>query len=402
MKIRLCSWIMKTKNRYIREVIGSFFLLGPRGTGKSTWLAKKLNNVLTLDLLSPSIHRRFLARPELLSDWLAANWHGEDVVIDEVQRVPELLTVVHQCIETRKIRFILTGSSARKLKRTGIDLLGGRAGMSVSHPFMASELGADFSMEKALRFGLVPLVYASTEPQVTLDGYISLYLREEVMAEGLVRNIGNFSRFLEVISFSHGSILNISEVSRECQVSRKTVEGYVSILEDMLLAARLPVFSRRAKRHLVKQAKFYYFDAGVFRSVRPKGPLDSPQEIDGLTLEGLVFQHLKAWCDYTGAHQLYFWRTPAGTEVDFVIYGESEFCAFEVKNSGTVSRKDVRGLRAFLSDYPESRVALLYRGKEKCVVDNILCLPCDEFLSELKPGTLLPGLAKQSVIREET
>ena len=368
--------------------------MGPRGTGKSTWLARELDDALTLDLLNPDIHRRFLARPELLLDWLAANWDGQDVVIDEVQRVPELLSTVHQCIENQKIRFVLTGSSARKLKRSGIDLLGGRAAMSRSHPFMASELGTDFCLQKALEFGLIPLVVASREPQETLEGYISLYLREEVMAEGLVRNIGNFSRFLEVISFSHASVLNISEVSRECQVSRKTVEGYVSILEDMLLGTRIPVFSKRAKRNLVKQSKFYYFDAGVYRTVRPKGPLDHPQEMDGLTLEGLVFQHLEAWCDYTGSHELHFWRTPAGTEVDFVIYGESEFCAFEVKNSRTVSKKDVRGLKAFLSDYPESRGALLYRGNEKIVVGGVLCLPCDGFLTAVVPGSIplpLPG-----------
>ncbi len=379
---------MKTKSRYIREMIGSFFLLGPRGTGKSTWLAEKLDKALTLDLLNPEIHRQFLAKPERLLEWLSANWNGQDVIIDEVQRIPELLSVVHQCIEKQGIRFILTGSSARKLKRTGIDLLAGRAGISVAHPFMASELGSDFSLEKALEFGLVPLICASKEPNVTLEGYATLYLREEIMAEGLVRNIGNFSRFLEVISFSQGSILNISEVSRECQVSRKTVEGYVSILEDMLLGVRLPVFSKRAKRHLVKQAKFYFFDAGVFRSVRPKGPLDSPHEIDGLALEGLVYQHLNAWCDYTGAHKLYFWRTPAGTEVDFVVYGESEFWAFEVKNSRSISRKDLKGLKTFLSDYPESRAIMLYRGTEKYIEDSILCMPCDEFLRNLKPGKI--------------
>lgn len=382
---------MERKPRYIREPSGSFFLLGPRGTGKSFWLEKRLSRALVLDLLDPGVHRRFLARPELLNDWLDANWDGQDVVIDEVQRVPDLLSAVHQSIEKRDIRFVLTGSSARTLKRAGVDLLAGRAGIAHAHPFMASELGADFSLDRALAVGLVPLVYASTEPEVTLDGYISLYLREEVMAEGLVRNIGDFSRFLEVISFSHGSQLNISEVSRESEVSRKTVEGYVSVLEDMLLGARLPVFSKRAKRRLVTQSKFYYFDAGVFRSTRPSGPLDAPSEIDGLALEGLVHQHLRAWCDYSGSHKLFFWRTPAGTEVDFVVYGDSQFSAFEVKNSRTVSRADVRGLRTLLADYPECRAALLYRGKERLSVDGILCLPCSDFLMSLVPLEQLPG-----------
>jgi predicted AAA+ superfamily ATPase len=379
---------MDVKSRYIRAARGSFFLLGPRGTGKSTWLSKQADDAITLDLLNPEIYRRFVARPELLAEWLSANWDGQTVVIDEVQRVPELLSVVHLCIERHRMRFILTGSSARKLKRTGIDLLAGRAEMSTAHPFMGSELGRDFSLERALTYGLVPLIYASDEPDVTLAGYISLYLCQEIMAEGLVRNIGNFSRFLEVISFSHGSILNIAEVSRDCEVSRKTVESYVSVLEDMLLGTRIPVFTKRAKRTLVKQSKFYYFDAGVFRSLRPKGPLDRCEEIEGLALEGLVCQHLRAWCDYTGGHQLFFWRTPGGSEVDFVLYGDASFHAFDVKNSRTVSRKDVRALKAFHSDYPESTPILLFRGQERMVVDGILCLPCASFLSELTPGQI--------------
>jgi predicted AAA+ superfamily ATPase len=250
---------------------------------------------------------------------------------------------------------------------------------------MASELQDDFSLDAALLYGLVPLIVASEEPERTLNGYASLYLHEEIMAEGLVRNVGHFSRFLEVMSFSHGSTLNISEVSRECEVSRKTVEGYVSILEDMLLGVRVPVFSKRAKRNLVKQAKFYYFDAGVFRSLRPKGPLDRPEEIDGLALEGLVLQHLRAWCDYTGGHTLHFWRTPAGTEVNFVVYGEDHFCAFEVKNSRSVTRRDVKGLRAFLTDYPESQALLLYRGTERTTVNGVTCIPCDDFMRALIP-----------------
>jgi predicted AAA+ superfamily ATPase len=379
---------MKTKKRYIKEIKGSFFLFGARGTGKSTWLRELKGDALILNLLNPELHRRFLARPERLIDWLDANRKDEDVIIDEIQRVPELLSVVHQKIESDNIRFILTGSSARKLKRSGIDLLAGRAAVSVVNPFMASELGKDFLFEKALKFGMIPLVYDSENEEDTLAGYVSLYLREEILAEGIVRNIGNFSRFLEAISFSHGLVLNVSEVARECEVSRKTVEGYVDILEDMLLSWRLPIFSKRAKRKLIKQSKFYYFDTGVFRSVRPKGPLDSVNEIDGVALEGLVGQHLKAWCDYTGSHSLYFWRTQSGTEVDFIIYGESNFFAFEVKNVSKVSSKDVKGLKAFASDYPECQTALLYRGKERCYVNGILCIPCNEFIASLKPGKI--------------
>lgn len=351
-------------------------------------MRERFPDALWLDLLDPELHRQLAAHPERLKERLDVPMCPRTVVIDEVQKVPELLTVVHKYIERKAgFRFVLTGSSSRKLKRSGMDLLAGRAAVASSHPFMAAELGESFDLEETLRLGAVPLVLAAEEPQATLAGYVMLYVREEVMAEGLVRDMGGFSRFLEAISFSHASLLNIAEVSRECEVSRKTVEGYVSVLEDMLLGFRLPVFSRRAKRKLIKQSKFYFADCGVFRSVRPKGPLDRAEEIDGGALEGLVFQHLRAWVDYSEEeHRLFFWRTQAGTEVDFVVYGEAEFCALEVKNSAKVNRKDLRGLKTFQADYPESRAVLLYRGTERLSVDGILCLPCDEFLSVLTPG----------------
>jgi len=379
---------MKERERFIREPAGSFFLFGPRGTGKSTWLMSRYADALWVDLLEPDVHRRLAARPERLADLLEGHPDQKTIVIDEVQKVPELLTVVHQFIEKKEgFRFILTGSSARKLKRSGMDLLAGRAALAFSHPFMASELGTAFKLDEALCRGTVPLVVAAQEPDATLAAYAMLYVREEVMAEGLVRDIGGFSRFLEAISFSQASLLNITEVSRECEVSRKTVEGYVSVLEDMLLGNRLPVFSRRAKRKLIKQAKFYFADCGVFRSVRPRGPLDRPEEIDGAALEGLVYQHLKAWVDYSDrSNELFFWRTQSGTEVDFVIYGESQFIALEVKNSRKVNRKDLRALKTFRGDYPECTTALLYRGTDRLVVDDVWCLPCEDFLRRLTPS----------------
>ena len=346
-----------------------------------------------MNLLEPAVHRRFAARPERLVDLLNGSPDQKTIIIDEVQKVPELLTVVHQFIEKKKgFRFVLTGSSARKLKRSGMDLLAGRAVVAFCHPFMASELGAAFKLEEALRLGTVPLVLAAENPDETLAAYVMLYVREEVMAEGLVRDIGGFSRFLEAISFSQASLLNVAEVSRECEVSRKTVEGYVSVLEDMLLGNRLPVFSRRAKRTLIKQSKFYFSDCGVFRSLRPKGPLDRPEEMDGAALEGLVYQHLKAWLDYSEeSHDLFFWRTQAGVEVDFVVYGESQFVALEVKNSQKVNRKDLRALKTFRSDYPECQTALLYRGTERLLIDDVWCIPCGEFLRRLTPSTgILP------------
>jgi len=384
---------MELIDRFFTPPQGSYFLFGPRGTGKSVFAQMRYPDALRLDLLEPDAHREYAARPERLRERLAAEPRVRQVVIDEVQRVPELLSVVHSLIESRRaLQFILTGSSARKLKRTGVDLMAGRAVLRTLHPLMAAELGRRFSLAAALQQGLVPLVLAAPQPADVLRSYASLYLREEVQMEGLVRNIGAFSRFLEVASFSHTQPVNASNVARECQVERKTVEGYLDVLEDLLLAFRLPVFTRRAKRELSAHPKLFLFDAGVFRSLRPAGPLDRPAEIEGAALEGLVAQHLRAWIAYRNqGHTLHFWRTRAGVEVDFVVYGQDTLAAIEVKNTSRVRPEDVRGLRAFGADYPESQRLLLHRGRERLKINDILCLPCDEFLLALHPKKPLPA-----------
>ena len=378
---------MELVTRFFSKSRQSFFLFGPRGTGKSTWLKQYYPDAVMVDLLAPEVYREYTARPERLRE-IAAGGAGKIVIIDEVQKIPELLDVVHGLIEDGTgLQFILTGSSARKLKRTGVDLLAGRAVIKTMHPFMASELKESFSLAKSLKFGMIPLIVNSLDPAETLASYVALYLREEVQMEGIVRNIGAFSRFLEAVSFSHGSTLNVSDVARECQVKRKTVDNYLSILDDLLLSFRVPIFSRRAKRHLISHPKFYYFDSGVFRSLRPAGPLDSPHEIDGGALEGLVAQHLRAWVAYSNnASTLYYWRTKSGVEVDFVLYGENTFLAIEVKNSSRINSKMLKGLKTFKDDYPEAQAMILYRGEERLVINDILCLPCEQFLQQLTPG----------------
>ena len=365
----------------------SFFLFGPRGTGKTTWLRQNFPDAIWIDLLEPETFRSYSAYPERLKEVIFAHPEKKTVVVDEIQKIPELLSVIHGLIEKKlSIHFILTGSSSRKLKRTGADLLAGRVTKKELYPFMAVELGKRFNLNNALNRGLLPLVISSPEFEDVLKTYVALYMREEVQMEGLVRNIGNFSRFLEAASFSHGSVLNISNVARECAVERKVVEGYVTIIEDLLLAFRLPVFTRRAKRAVVSHPKLYFFDAGVFRSLRPSGPLDKPEEIDGCALEGLVAQHLMAWNSYRGdKNKVYFWRTAAGSEIDFVVYGNEVFWAIEVKNTARIRPEDLRSLNRFRSDYPESTAYFLYRGKERLVKNGILCMPCEEFLQKLTP-----------------
>jgi predicted AAA+ superfamily ATPase len=379
--------------RFFREPASHYFLFGPRGTGKSTWLAGAHPGAVRIDLLAPELHRAYVARPERLRERIAAEPGAAVVVIDEVQRVPALLDVVHQQIESRtsRLRFVLTGSSARKLRRSGVNLLAGRAVERALHPFMAAELGKRFDLERALTIGLVPLVWMADDPAAARDAYLSLYVREEVQAEGMVRDLGGFARFLEAVSLSHAAILSVTGVARECEVSRNTVVGYLDILEDLLLSFRVPVFTRKAKRHLVAHPKFFWFDTGVFRAARPAGPLDRPDEIAGAALEGLVAQHLRAWIDYRGGGAtLHYWRTKSGNEVDFVVYGRQGIWAIEVKNARRVQRSDLRGLRAFVEDYPSAKPGLLYRGRERLRIDGVPCVPVEEFLSALHPERPMP------------
>lgn len=385
---------MEIIRRFFTEPSGSFFLFGPRGTGKSTWLRQTYPDALFIDLLDPETYRLYLSHPERIYEVVRAHPEKRQIVIDEVQKVPDLLDVVHKIIEEekhKKRKFILTGSSARKLKRTGVDMLAGRLVVKTMHPFMASELGNKFDLNKSLKTGMLPIVFASENQEETLKSYVTLYLKEEVQAEGLIRNVGAFSRFLEAISFSHGSQLNTSEVSRECQTGRKTVEGYVEILEDLMLGFRIYPFAKRAKRHILQHPKFYYMDTGVFLTLRPKGPFDSPETIGGSALEGLIAQHLRAWILYNrDEYKLYFWRTKSGLEVDFILYGERVLCAIEVKASKNVSKKDVRSLKTFCHDYPEAKTLLLYGGKDRIMIDGVLCVPVREFLLNLKPDSKIP------------
>ncbi len=381
---------METISRFFIPPRGSFFLFGPRGTGKSTLVQERFKESLYLDLLDPETFRILSASPERLRENILAAPGKNTIIIDEIQKAPQLLSLIHSLIEEKRgWQFILTGSSSRKLKRSGVDLLAGRALLCSLHPFMAAELEDLFDMDNALEMGLLPIVLDSIEPEHVLQTYAALYLREEVQMEGLVRNIGAFSRFLESVSFSHASLLNISNVARECQVERKVVEGYVSILEDLLLGYRLHVFTKRAKRAVVAHPKFYLFDAGVYRYLRPKGPLDRPEEIHGHALEGLVAQHLRAWISYSkNDSSLHFWRTRSGVEVDFVVYGSEGLFAIEVKNSAHIHPQDLKSLKAFKQDYPQSKLFLLYRGKDRLLKGDILCLPCSEFLIQLRLGSV--------------
>ncbi|MFT5208127.1 MAG: putative AAA+ superfamily ATPase, partial [Candidatus Omnitrophota bacterium] len=276
----------------------SFFLFGPRGTGKSYWVKATFPNSVYLDLLEAELYIPLMANPQRLQEFIGKTTKQQWIIVDEVQKIPELLNEVHRLIEKNHYKFILTGSSARKLKKKGVNLLAGRALTYHLYPLTSSELGKDFVLNQSIQFGHLPSVFSEENPKKYLQSYIQTYLKEEIQQEGLTRNLGAFLRFLEAASFSQGSTINIAEVARECSVHRKVVEQYFVILEDLLLAKFLPVFTKRSKRRLLAHPKFYYFDVGIYRALRPRGPLDRSEEIDGHALETLFFQELTALNDY--------------------------------------------------------------------------------------------------------
>ena len=361
----------------------SFFLFGPRGTGKSTWVKTTFPEAVYLDLLDSGLYTELLAQPARIRNYISTD-RKRWIVIDEVQRIPELLNEVHRLIEDQQLRFILTGSSARSLRKRGVNLLAGRALTYSMHPLTSVELGTDFELSHFLDYGGLPSVMQEAAPKAYLESYVSTYLREEIQQEGLTRNLGAFSRFLEAASFSQGQVLNISAVSRECAIERKVVENYFGILDDLLLSCRLPVFTKKAKRKMVQHQKFYFFDVGVYQTLRPRGPLDRPSEIDGAALETLFLQELIAYNAYLDlGYRLFYWRTQAGREVDFVLYGEKGIKAFEVKLAAKVRKEDTKGLKAFLADYPMAKAYLIYCGERAMRDDGIEILPIEACLPGL-------------------
>ncbi len=364
----------------------SFFLFGPRGTGKTSWAKTKIPGGLYIDLLETSAFLDLSARPGRLDEMIPPGF--EDwVIIDEVQKVPTLLNEVHRLIENKKYKFILTGSSARSLKKKGVNLLAGRALSFKMFPLTAIEQGPDFDLNKAIQYGQLPYVYSKDseqEIQNYLDAYTQTYVREEVMQEGLTRNIGAFSRFLETASFSQCGVLNMSDVAQDASINRKVVVNYFQIVEDLLIAAKLPIFSKRPKRKLIAHSKFYFFDVGVYRAIRPHGPYDSNEEAEGAAYETLVYQEIQAINHYFNLqYQLYFWRTVDQVEVDFVLYGPKGIIGIEVKRSDSINSKDLKGLRAFKEDYPEAKLFLFHGGTRREYIENIQLIPIREALLSL-------------------
>jgi predicted AAA+ superfamily ATPase len=364
----------------------SFFLFGPRGTGKTSWLKSHFPKAIYIDLLKNDVLNDLRAGPHRLWQMIPTNYTGP-VIIDEIQKLPSLLNEIHSAMnESRtKYQFILTGSSARKLRMAGVNLLAGRVRVKNFFPFVAKELGTDFNLKKALIYGLLPEAYTSKDPQSYLESYLQVYIDQEVRLEGLVRNVEDFSRFLEAASFSQASVLNVSNVSSDCGVPRKTVQSYFEILNDLMLAYRLPIFQRKAKREMIKHDKFYFFDPGVFQTIRPRGVLDSDSEINGAAIETLVLTQLHALNELLSlGYQLSYWHTKKHLEVDFILYGKKDLIAIEVKAGSKPKSRDLDGLKEFKIDYPSAKLLFLYGGITKKIGDIQLLNIEDFFANMLK------------------
>jgi predicted AAA+ superfamily ATPase len=372
---------------------GSFFLFGPRGTGKTTWVRATFPEAHQVDLLDEARYQAYLADIGLFANELRALAPRSVVVVDEVQRLPALLNEVHRHIEERGLRFVLCGSSARKLKTAGTNLLAGRAVRRHLHPLVPHELGEDFDLEKVLRWGSLPVVWTSPDRGEALEAYAQLYLRQEVQAEALVRNLPGFARFLPIAALFHGQVLNVAGIAREAGVARTTVAGYLEILEDTLLTFPLPAFEARLRVRERRHPKLYWADPGLPRAMkRQTGPPAAEER--GHLFEGWVASVLRAYRDYRGLFEEWFYWAPgkgSRVEVDFLLRRGSDFVAIEAKAARRVADAQLLGLRA-IADLPAVRRRLLVcraerRGK---TAGGVEILPVPAFVEEVHSGRLFP------------
>ena len=369
------------------------FLWGARQTGKSTLLKKLFPDARRYDLLLSDTYRRLLGNPALIrqeceADNLTGRTQKDPVVIDEIQKVPELLDEIHWLIENRGIRFILCGSSARKLKRGHGNLLGGRAARCELYPLVYPEI-PELSLTRALTFGLLPPHYISDEPAGMIRDYIGNYLKEEIAAEALTRNVPAFNRFLEVAAMSNGEVVNYNNIASECGVSAPTVKGHFQILEDTLIGRTLPAYSRRGKRRLISTPKFYFFDTGVVGQLARRGMVEHGTELFGRAFEHFLLMEMWAHAEYSGKHHpVCYWRTSSQIEVD-VVLGDHEV-AVEIKGTREAKDHDLKSLRAFKDDYVcRHYIAVTMDVHPRRTADGVEILPWRVFLDRLWDGKII-------------
>lgn len=381
---------MESSDRFVersldlRALVGkkSHFLFGPRQTGKTSLIRHSLPGVRCYDLLDSVVYLALSHDPGRLAQELTAR--DSVVVIDEIQRLPHLLNEVHRLIEDRRVRFLLTGSSARRLRAGGVNLLGGRARTKYLHPLTSRELGRDFDLARAAQRGLLPSIYFSDDARADLTAYAGTYLQQEIVAEGASRNVPAFSRFLRVAALCNGRIVNFTKVANDAQVARTTVYEYVSILEDTLILHELPAWKRSKKRKPLASSKYYFFDVGVVAALQGREFHPGTPEF-GEAFETILFHELIAHRDYVSGEPLSYWRSTSGFEVDFVV---GEHTAVEAKASRTVSAADVKSLVALSEERAWKALICVCLEPRRRTMGRVTIMPWREFLDALWAGAL--------------
>ena len=366
----------------------AFFLWGARKTGKTTYLKNRYKDVLYIDLLKTNVVQKYELTPSLLREEILAN-KPVLVIIDEIQKVPQLLDEIHWCIENTASKFILCGSSARKLIRMKANLLGGRAWRYEMFPLTTFEIGYDFDLLRALNHGLIPQHYFSNYPEKFLESYVLDYLAHEIKAEAMVRNVPAFHRFLEVAAISNSEIINFSSIARDCGVSSVTVKEYFQILQDTLLGFMLNPFTKKIKRIPIESSKFYFFDMGVTRALRRMLLIQEGSIEFGHFFEHFILMEIRAFLSYFNLNKnIYFWHTSCGKEVDLII-GEAEW-AIEIKTSKQKSMKEFKGLIAFGEEFPEAKLmAVTFDDSKRIIEGKIEVFPWQAFLKQLWNNELI-------------
>jgi uncharacterized protein len=359
----------------------SYFLLGPRQTGKSFLIRETLQQYKSYNLLDNEIFLKLSQNPKIIEQELSDR--DKIIIIDEIQKLPGLLDEVHRLIEEKNLKFLLTGSSARKLRRGGANLLGGRARTKYLHPLIYKEIENNFELNKALNIGLIPSIYLSDEPILDLKSYISNYLKEEIANEALTRNIPAFSRFLQIAALFNSQIINFSNIANDSQVPRTTVQEYFQILKDTLVAYEVPVWKKSIKRKPIATSKFYFFDIGVTRNLQGRQSLHENSKEYGEAFETFIANELKAFLDYTEKGELCYWRSSTGNEVDFII---NDDVAIEVKSKTNINEKDLKGLMALEAEKQIKNFVVVCKEKTQRKINNITILPWDIFLNQLWSG----------------
>lgn len=363
----------------------SLFLWGPRQVGKSSLLKRRFPHAMLYDLLVTETFVRFERQPSLLREEVLTQPVERIIIIDEVQKVPQLLDEVHWLMVNHGYKFILCGSSARKLRRVGTNLLGGRALKCHMYPLVSAEIGEDFNLNRAINNGLIPRHYEVENPWRRIQAYIGDYLKEEIRIEAGLRNLPAFSRFLEMAAQCDGELIVYNNIAQDCGISAPTAKEYFNILQQTLIGFMLEPFTQSKKRTALQSPRFYYFDVGLTNFLLGRKKLEPGTPEYGHAFEHFVIQEIRAWLGYRHDEEnMYYWRTTGGYEVDCVI-GEGRV-AIEIKSVTQTQSRHLKGLKAFSEDFPNARLIVVSQDPEKRLLNGVEIFPVQSFLKELWAG----------------